>query len=430
LAEREEYLRTIVNSDDPVAHEVLVRTAVDSSAPEVRELSEKAIIERARRLGLMRSAEEVRQWLPSSKNGSSLSPAYEPLLKALNTSIPLEARGSLLRRAYAAAPKIALRVAGALALDIDDLEGFHPILAPLVGDDLHLDDTEEHSSAALILASPDLSGRYGSDIIRKAETLRDGDVLWALQMLAGRNDINVRAVASIAIERSIVTGVRQSYLSIVRDRGDLPPDVLGALVRASTGKVTADDVSAFGRWYDLISEKVLLSLCADLDDRDLALAAFDMLAGRSLTSHPAAEIVEWVRGEAWDNRANFVRVVGILGNLDLTSPEAVTDALGAFDPHVKDTQIMGTLLSAENPLVVRAVLKRYVKMLSLGRLLILLDSPDAEVRTLAIRGMSAVNDAGVLKLIIDHYEKEKDPGVQAVYKETFWVIRQREEGKK
>ncbi|RIL10214.1 MAG: hypothetical protein DCC75_04870, partial [Proteobacteria bacterium] len=62
LSEKSKKLEEIVASDDPLAHDFLVRSAIAADSQELRELSEKSIVDRARRLGLPRSAEQVRQW--------------------------------------------------------------------------------------------------------------------------------------------------------------------------------------------------------------------------------------------------------------------------------------------------------------------------------------------------------------------------------
>ncbi len=46
-----------------------------------------------------------------------------------------------------------------------------------------------------------------------------------------------------------------------------------------------------------------------------------------------------------------------------------------------------------------------------------------------MQALKGFNDVGALKIVLDHYEKERDQNVKEVYKETFWVIKRREDNK-
>src|SRR5690606_8589325 len=127
---------------DPLAHDILVKTARESEDTELRSLAEKSIVDRARRLGLLRSAEQVRQWLRISRQGV-LSPAYEPVLKSLDTTLPIEARSGFLRQAYATEPQLILKLAVALAIDTDKLQEYQPVISQLVGDSIKLESADK-----------------------------------------------------------------------------------------------------------------------------------------------------------------------------------------------------------------------------------------------------------------------------------------------
>ncbi len=427
LAERSKQLDKIVRSDDPIAHDVLVRSALEAKSVEERTLSEKAVIDRARRLGLMRASEQVRQWLNTLRGDQDLPANYEPLLRALDTSIPMDARGTLLRRAYALTPRPALRLGAALALDLDALEAFQPLMAQLVGDDQHFEGIDQRSTLALILAHPDLVLEFGNDAVQRREQLPDADILWVIDRLALRNDIHVRAFASAAIERGLISPMRQVFFSTIRERGDLPADVIVSLVRAGTGSLRAEDVNAFGRWYDLAVEKVLLAICAEPPSPEIGLEAFDTLAGRTITLEPTASVVEWIRQHAWKDRQHFVRAVGILAFLEILPRTEILQAFEAFDSVAKDRDLLEIFISTNNPTVVELTIQKYAKLLSTGRLLGLLGSQEKSIRVSAIQALTDTNDIGALKMIIDAYERESDPDVRALYKDKFWMIKQRQE---
>ncbi len=426
VEEKAAEIEKIASSDDPLAHEILVKSAKEAGTAKVRELSEKAIVERARRLGLLRSAEQVRQWLRGI-NRNQLPSAYEAVLKSLDTTSPIEARSSALRQAYASEPVLVLRLATSLAIDSDKIDQYQPVISQIIGDNLKLEDATRHSALALILASPELSTIFGEDVIQKRNDLPDGDVLWLLRILAERNDINVRSLASLAVERGLLSPVKAKFLQLVRDRSDLPPDILRSLLRAAAGALTASDVASFGRWYDIDAEKILMAVLADSDDTQVLQDAFDTLAGKTINNKACSELVQWVRKHYAEKRGEFGKLIGIMGNLDSVDAKMVDSTFKNLDNYVRDADLIEILLGSDNAVVVRIVLDKYADLVNLGGLLRLLSNPDKQIRILAVKGLKSYNDIGALKIIIDHYEKENDEEVRQVYKENFWMIKQREE---
>jgi hypothetical protein len=425
LGAKKTNLDNIVNSDDPLAHDILVKSAREAESDQFRALSEKAIINRARRLGLLRSAEQVRQWLRTIPRG--LLPAdYEPILKCLDKSLPREARFSALRQAYASNPRVATRIAVAIALDMNELEESQPLIAQLVGDSLGVDDARKYSSLSLVLAHHDLALVFGEDVIQKRDQIPDGDILWLLKRLAERNDINVRAVASMAVDRGLLPPVRATFLSVIRDRGDLSSEVLDSLIRAAAGVLTDKDIAHFGRWYDMEVEKVLLAICADYQDEKVLKEAFDTLAARTVSAEPASSMIEWIRANYWESRAEFASVVGILSFLDIATDQDLERVFNLFDRYVRDSDLIEILLDTDDPKILKLVIKRYDDQLGLGTLLDLLDTPDKAVRISVVKSLKKYNDLGVLKMILDRYDQEQDPEVRKVYQDSFWTIRERE----
>ncbi len=226
FAEKKQFIDEIANSNDPVAQDVLLKVATDQNSEALRKLSETAIIDRAKRLGMLRGSEQVKIWLDSLPPQGPVPSNYKSILQALDNTLPQDARNSALRQAYAVNPKVALRIASGLALDSEDLKQFQELISQLVGDALLLDDADQYSVLALILASPDLAQVFGDDIVQRRDELPDKDVLWILSTLASRDDVNVRALANLAVARGLVPKSREKFLNLVRDRSNLPGDVL------------------------------------------------------------------------------------------------------------------------------------------------------------------------------------------------------------
>ena len=419
-------LAELVVSDDPLAHEILVKSASEASLAEMRALSEKAIIDRTRRLGSQRAAEQARLWLRTVPVGE-VPPSYEPLLRALNPNLPASGRDAALREAYATEPKVALRIAAALALDSKQIQDYQVIMAQLVGDSLGSADAARHSVLGLILAQPDLALVFSEDVVARKADIPDADLGWVLSLLADRNDLNVRAFAELAVEKGTLPPVRSMFLKTVSERGDMPPEVLNVLVRAAAGSLVVQDLSVFGRWYDEQAEKLLLAICADAPDEKVRVEAFEVLAGKSLSTQPAATLTDWVRRNVWEKRAEFARSVGVLGSLELYPFEKARDSLTVFDPYLKRSPgLLKALIDVGDPRLTRLLIERYSNSLGYQALLNMLGHKDPNVRIMVIRALKGYNDVSALKTILDYYEKEKDPEVKKEYKQSFWMLDKRQ----
>jgi len=424
LVELEASLDKFVASDDPIAHDYLVRSAREARSDEIRTMSEGAIIKRARRLGLMRSAEQVRQWLRTS-GARSGGEGYEALLKSLDITLPVEARHVALRRAYIENPDVTLRLAAALSLDSGQLSEYQPVIAQLSADAIGWDSPDKYSTLALILGNWQLATVFGDDVIQRRELIPDGDIIWLLTMLAERNDIYVRSIANLGLERGVLSPLRGVFLEVVRDRGDLSSEVLDSLIRAAAGVLRKEDIAHFGRWQSVITERILLAICADVEDREILREAFDTLAGKSIVVQPAAALIDWVRRAYWENRVDFARVIGVLGSLEYVEESDIRESFQSFDKYVRDARLVSILLDTKHPLVTRVVVQKYASLLNSATLLGLLDNADAEVRIAAIHSLGGLNDVSALRIIIDKYERERDPAVREVYRNTFWVLQNR-----
>lgn len=415
-------------SNDPAAHEALVRLAKRATVRDARDLAESALLDRARRLGLQRTAEQVRQWLRTVKD-ETLPAAYEPVLRSLDSTLPLEARSKTLTQAYASNPKLALRLAASLALDSEDSEVYRPLLSQLMLDQTRNSELSGKSIYTLILSEPDLALIYEDDVLKQKDKIPEKDTLTVLKLFAERSDQAARAIANLAIERNLLSPLRKSLLLLVRDRTDLPVEIQSSIIHAAAGVITPNDVANLGRWYDPQSEKVLLAIMAESTDKAMLTEAFDTLAGKTPRTEPSATILGWVRQKQWDSRADFAQVVGILGNLDVLGEEALKGSEAVFDKAAKDRSFVDLLLHSPDPRLVRLAIDRYRDQLGIGGLVNLLDNGDPEVRMTAVRSLKDVNEIAVLKIILDKYDAEKDPSVRKAYQESFWMIKGREDRK-
>ncbi len=424
IGERQLQVEKLTNSDDPLAHEVLVKSALAALSDEQRLLAERGIIERARRLGMLRAAEQGRLYLRGLTE-TVLPAEYEPVLRLMNANLPEQARLSFLKQVLAHDASLATKLTAASGLDLQN-PSLTTLLSQLIAERTKIEDTAGKSLLALLLADVELSNLYGDDVIQRREQLSMADLNWVLPILADRNDVAIRPLANLALEQKSVPPIQAVFLELIRDRSDLSAEVLTSLVRASTEKATMADIASFGRWIDIGAEKALLALCATIPAGDpRALEAFDTMAGRSGSLEPASSMVQWIRDTRWAERERFIQAVGVLSFADRMSQRELEQAIPRFSNVLKEPALLEVLVRQSTPQVSSLLVAKFGDKFGMGGLVNLLSHPDKEVRLAAIRGLKDVNEALVLRLIVQKYQTEKDPDVKNAYKENFWVIRER-----
>lgn len=425
LREKEVYFQRVAASNDPLAHDVLVRGALDAKSPEIRALAEQALLERARRLNLTRASEQVRRWFREIA-GQPLPAAYEPLLRALDITLPQSARDASLKQAYTSSPREALRLAAALSFDVPETAKSSDVLTQLIGDSLRLEDSSKRAVLSLVLAHPELSQEFGEDVISHRTEIPDSELPWLIDKLSERADINIRPIAAQALERHSFPANRERFLILLRDRPELSPSIMRTLARASLGQIDVDDIRILGAWLDVDAERILLSMLGELTDKALLLEAFDTLAGKSLTLEPSKSVIAVVRSKYWNRREELARFVGAIGNPGGYSEAALKQEFDALKGFLKDKQFIDALLDANIPAVSKVLVQTYPEVIGVGRALGLLENSDKDVRIAAIVLLKDINDVGAMKLIIDRYSAEQDPQVKGLFRETFWFLKNRE----
>ncbi|MCB0358691.1 MAG: hypothetical protein KDD44_03620, partial [Bdellovibrionales bacterium] len=284
------------------------------------------------------------------------------------------------------------------------------------------------SAGALIASDSALTRAFESDLRAEIPRFSPSDLAWTLVRLAERDSELVVAVARETLERNIVPPFQAVFLRtlVEGDQLDLPGSVKRALARAARGEITEQDITSFGRWHSIEREPVLLAVCAIAGEPAVALAAFDTLAALSLENEPARSLVAWVKSSLWDVRQHVVKAVGILGSISIASDEQIDYALDALTPYVRPGPLVRVAVRSGNVLLIEKMLARAGAAASSSELVELLTHEDRGVRAAAVRALAGRNELGTLQAIHRAYEREKDPDIQALYREFHWVARDRE----
>jgi serine/threonine protein kinase len=348
---------------------------------------------------------------------------YGALLRSVDSRGSVDDMATALREAYATDPESALRVAAALALDSGNSTNYRELLAQLVGDRLQLPSTEDFSSVGLLLLPEDLALLFSEAIFAETKTLTDKELPQLLTVLAERKDLSLRTLVSLALERGIVDSIPSVFLEVIRDRRDLSPEILSALVKGAVGKLETGNLDPLGQWFDPDAPRVLMAALATATNPVVVEEAMDLLAGKGVSEEPAATFLEYVRKRYWEKRGSLGFVVGVFAFLDRAPEEVVKAAIERLGQFAADKDLIKQVLMTNNSLVVPRIIKRFPEFIELGLKLDLLANPSKEIRLAAVESIET-NDIGALKLITDAYKAEQDPEVKQAY-QRFWTISNR-----
>lgn len=403
----------MVEDPDPLSGEKLIDELLNQNDPMLRKQLENALLARAERHGLIRTADVFKTWFQTVDN-SVLSSHGREILRLMEASIPEEVRFGLLRRAYRSDPRFALRLAAALSFDLDKLEEFQPLLAQLVGDSLSIEDASSYSTTTLLFAHPDTSTLFGTDLKRNRNSIPNDEISFVLNILAERGDLAAPVLVDLALDRKILSPVEASFFQLIRERSDLPSNVAGALVRLGSGKVTEDELSVIGRWFDRAAEKILLGAATIAKDQDILPSLYDYIAGKSPSIEPSASMLRWVNRYAYDDRGSFVRLIGVLAYLNESSQERVNEALEGIEDYVEVTSILEELTSYDSSKLQVGMLTLYAPELGTNSLLNALRNPSVSVRKIACEKLPANTTENLVgyRIVSEVKADEKDASVK------------------
>ncbi|OVE79674.1 hypothetical protein BVY02_02535, partial [bacterium J17] len=200
-----------------------------------------------------------------------------------------------------------------------------------------------------------------------------------------------------------------------------------SLIKSATGEIDLADITNFGRWLSDDANDALLAVCAIIEDGELGLEAFDVLAAKRIESEPAQSILEWVKNYYWEYRRKLVKPVAIISQPQIASDQDYEFAFKKFTPFAKDGSLFRAIVASEDYKLTAMAIK-YLGEYTAGEEFIgLLYHPDPDVRLASVVALKGRNELSVLQAIYRAYEREKDEKVREEYRKHHWVT---ERGKK
>jgi len=436
-------LAQLTDSDSPATFSVLSSLAKFPAAKVIRTQVVGAIAIKLKDLGLGRSGEIIKGWsdrIVSTGQDPAVFSTFSNYLKACDLTLPLTARRDAIHRASVDDASGSLQLAAALSLDDPDEEHFVPVLRQLILGEEMLQNggkpTQEgdyKSVAALGLSSllsksRTLTVTFEKDILSLLPTASDDDLKFMLNSFANVESPLIYDAANEALRRRMVTGIAAVPMKSLSDADRITMSKANklALINFSIGHYTSKDIDVISRWTNREFESVLLSVCALTKDRDVALEAFDVLAGRNVDSEPAHELIKWFRNPIiWKNRKELANSLGILGLYKMASDTQIGGALDPLMPYAASGKLFEIVINLGEPRLIRMTMERVAPITSSDLLLALIKHADRSVRIGAVRALQGRNEVQVLQDLVRGYEVERDPEVRKVYEENHWVVKNR-----
>lgn len=413
--QQREQLRKMFASEDPLAHDALLRKLRAVTDPTERDFIIEGITSRSQRMGLVLAADQVRLWKKNLKGAVPEGAAIERLLRIIDPLVPTEPRVEMISALYAEQQGLAARLAMAVALDLGSIESYKPIIARAAKDSAGIEGADERSLFALALVVPELSQTFVDVMRTNFPRIPDADVIWLAKELTIRNAPLAAEMAGILMSRQIVTGPRALFLKELDPSVAAPAPVQMSLVSCAVSGPTRKDVMAFGNWYSVAAVRSLLLAALSTDDPQLSSLAFDALAAKPLADTSVSSIVDIVRASGGIDRAQAARLTAVVGLESKLSDDDISKALTGLNVSGQLGVVIRGILDSKADRVVLELLHQYGPMLGSGLLLEMLKHGRPKVRVSTIEVLGRSGDSVVRKLALDLYLEEKDQDVIAAY---------------
>lgn len=413
--ERQEQLRKVIASDDPLASDVLLRMLRSVEGTSERDFIFQGILSRSQRMGLPLSAEQVGIWKRKLQGPIPLGALLERLLRIVDPLVPAEARVQMLSELYVEQPALAVRLAMAAALDLGASEPYRGIVARGSKENAGIKGGEKRSLFALGLVIPDIASTFLDAIRPQIARIPDEDLIWVVTQLAVSNPQLGHELGAALIKRQLVTGPRALYLRELDPLVAIPSAVRVSLVNCAVFGPTRKDLTALGGWNSNAAGRALLLVALTTDDAQLVATAFDIMAAKPSPEPSVTPVISAVRGANEVNKAQAARLVAAVVLDARLSDDEISKALAGIELSEEWNEVVRALLDAHADRVVTELLHQHSSSLDTELLFDMLERGRPKVKIAAIEVLGQSKDVGIRKRALELYPEEKEPDVIAAY---------------
>jgi hypothetical protein len=431
LEERREQLKVIFASEDPVAHDTLLRRLRQLKDTPEREFVVSGLLERSQRMGLLLSSAEARRWIqdlallqsPSVLHGSSghyqSGITAEQILKVTDPLLPQPLRIDLLTACYERDPTHTAVMAAALALDMGQMEAFAPFVSRYAKGSLEVADADRRSLLSLLFLLPEFAQSHADLLRDRVGQIPDEDLTWLLKEVVVRKVSGVQQISSQLISRQIISGLQVLFLKELGAATSLPLAVEVALVSSAIAGPSKEDLVTFSKWYSPAAANILFVVVLTAKDESLAALAFDAILAKPVASPVLANLLEVIRSAPRVDRMQAGRVSAAMAVEPRLSDQELSAVLRGLQVDGALQPVIDTLFRSSSSRVINELLQQYGDQLGSGLIHRVLQHPDPKVRLRAVELLALTKNRAAQQEALELYLREEDADVIAAYKRVL-----------
>ncbi|MCS6893498.1 MAG: hypothetical protein NZO16_02880, partial [Deltaproteobacteria bacterium] len=408
----EQTLKNLANSDDPVALQTLISLLKEAKNLDEYKAIHYAILERAIRQGLSISAELVRRWSLNFFDKNQKLPILE-VYNIFDASLPSDDLVNLINRISEFDQRAAKLLGVGILLDIKRNETKQAVLSGVFK-------TETSDLTALVISDVDLLVEFG-DLVADFSSVSTERLLNLVKDLYswGFEDKGIRIVREL---RSRDLDYRKKIVLSLFEIPS-PTNMKFFLANLLAGELNLELLS---NWRDQNLTKLALVASFFTQKREDREKLWGIITQAPSAEKSVAEGVKIVRSKFNDRQIEFIDLIAFIQFNSLYPVVDGVEILKKYSEEIKkDKDLMTLIFNLPNENLVTAAFSVFKNNLSIAQLLLFLSHSSPEIRIEAIEYLTHVKDLGALKIILDHYYREKDPRVKKTYEEKIWVVRER-----
>ncbi|MCC6933393.1 MAG: HEAT repeat domain-containing protein [Deltaproteobacteria bacterium] len=266
----------------------------------------------------------------------------------------------------------------------------------------------------LAIVNHPLLGNFMVNMVSKQTQIYDSEFL--LQLLRSSVSKNIFLATEIIRElagRSIFDKYQLEYVSALLDNeARLSSDVKKVFILGALGQITSGEIEILSRLEAGYMYRPLYAACVKQPISDVNLAALDALATHSNQSTVVLSILDFIKTRYWSERGKIVRLLGILGLLNIANEDEVKEMINGLAPLLPKGSFFDELVSTQNNLVIRQA----VSILGMGtndeRLLRLLNNDDIAIKAEVIKALRNRRDLAVIQAIRRLWSREENAEIK------------------
>jgi serine/threonine protein kinase len=357
--------------------------------------------------------------------------SYESSLLMFNPSIDSETLNTSVEDCLAVNSPATVNLLALKALDSGKGNEWEVIFRKVAREFLKIEGAEKRPITSIVLARSAIRNFLTKEEqVKVLDTLDSSDLLWLFGNLQGEQGDIFALVSKEVVKRAAIRPPKSVLLIPFIEQHSMELKLRDGLLRAISGEIDEETVDLTSLWLNKISSDLLMAMCASAESEQVHARAFEALTSRKYDQKPADEWLTYVKKRAWEKRLDYSRVICLSMFYSNLTDDLKETVVSGISKHVNENKFITILLKSDNVELIRTAVDRLGKDFSPNLLMELLVNPDKETRIAAVKHLKWYNDLFVLRQVVESFKRERDPDVQAVYRENYWVVRQHEGKKK